>query len=105
VELKTTSGGTVLVGLVERIDVMRTLVRSDKGVPIAVPNSSITGMIVSNESRIGKSQYAANFKVRFAHAPHPCQTAPQDRDELHKRVQRVAHWQDPVRGQVQGGVY
>jgi small-conductance mechanosensitive channel len=63
VELKTTSGGTVLVGLVERIDVMRTLVRTDKGVPVAVPNSSITSMIVSNESRLGKSQFSANFKV------------------------------------------
>lgn len=62
-ELKTTGGGSVIVGLVERIDVMRTLIRTDKNIPVAVPNSSITGMIVSNESRLGKSPYAASFKV------------------------------------------
>lgn len=38
VELKTTGGGSVLLGTVEKIDVMRTIVRSDKGVPVAVPN-------------------------------------------------------------------
>ncbi len=64
VELKTTGGGTVLTGFVERIDVMRTIVRTDKGVPVAVPNRSITEMIVSNESRLGRSNVAANFKVR-----------------------------------------
>ncbi|EIE20508.1 hypothetical protein COCSUDRAFT_57655 [Coccomyxa subellipsoidea C-169] len=62
VELKTTGGGTVLTGFVERIDVMRTIVRTDKGVPVAVPNRSITEMIVSNESRLGRSNVAANFK-------------------------------------------
>ncbi len=64
VELKTTGGGTVLTGFVERIDVMRTLIRTDKSIPVAVPNRSITEMIVSNESRLGRSNVAANFKVR-----------------------------------------
>lgn len=67
VELKTTGGGTVLTGFVERIDVMRTLIRTDKSVPVAVPNRSITEMIVSNESRLGRSNVAANFKVH--HSP------------------------------------
>ena len=53
----------MLTGFVERIDVMRTVVRTDKGVPVAVPNRSITEMIVSNESRLGRSNVAANFKV------------------------------------------
>ncbi len=52
---------------VERIDVMRTLIRTDKSVPVAVPNRSITEMIVSNESRLGRSNVAANFKVH--HSP------------------------------------
>lgn len=63
VELKTTGGGTVLTGIVERIDVMRTLIRTDKSIPVAVPNRSITEMIVSNESRLGRSNVTANFKV------------------------------------------
>ena len=62
-ELKTTGGGSVLVGVVERIDPMRTILRTDSTVPVAVPNKVITEMIVSNESRIGRSNVQADFKV------------------------------------------
>lgn len=50
VELKTQSGSTVLRGTVVRIEVMRTIVRTDEGVPVAIPNKAVTEMIVSNES-------------------------------------------------------
>ena len=63
IELKTTSGGTVLIGIVEKIDPMRTVLRTDGTVPVAVPNKAITDMIVSNESRIGRSEVVAEFKV------------------------------------------
>ena len=50
VELKTQSGSTVLHGTVVRIEVMRTIVRTEAGVPVAIPNKVVTEMIVSNES-------------------------------------------------------
>ncbi|KAK9823616.1 hypothetical protein WJX72_004258 [[Myrmecia] bisecta] len=62
VELKTTSGGSVLLGYVERIDPMRTVFRTDKNVPVAIPNRAITDMIISNESRLGSSTVVTNFK-------------------------------------------
>lgn len=67
IELKTTSGGTVLIGIVEKIDPMRTVLRTDGTVPVAVPNKAITDMIVSNESRIGRSEVVTEFKVRQMH--------------------------------------
>ena len=63
VELKTTGGSSVLVGVVEKIDPMRTVLRTDSTVPVAVPNKAITDMIVSNESRLGRSGVVAEFKV------------------------------------------
>ena len=63
IELKTTSGGTVLIGVVEKIDPMRTVLRTDGTVPVAVPNKAITDMIVSNESRLGRSEVVTEFKV------------------------------------------
>ena len=63
IELKTTSGGTVLIGVVEKIDPMRTVLRTDLTVPVAVPNKAITDMIVSNESRLGRSEVVTEFKV------------------------------------------
>jgi MscS family membrane protein len=38
VTLQTQAGGAVATGVVERIDPMRTVVRSDKGMPLAIPN-------------------------------------------------------------------
>ena len=53
----------MLVGIVEKIDPMRTVLRTDSTVPVAVPNKAITEMIVSNESRIGRSEVLADFKA------------------------------------------
>ncbi|CAL5229355.1 g12666 [Coccomyxa viridis] len=50
VELKTQTGGSVLHGTVVRIEVMRTIVRTEAGIPVAIPNKAVTEMIVSNES-------------------------------------------------------
>lgn len=55
----------MLVGVVEKIDPMRTVLRTDATVPVAVPNKAITDMIVSNESRFGRSDVQAEFKVSF----------------------------------------
>ena len=66
VELKTASGGSVLVGTVEKIEVMRTVIRTDNMVPVAIPNRAINDMIVANESRIALSLVQANFTVRTA---------------------------------------
>jgi len=70
IELKTTGGGTVLVGIVEKIDPMRTVLRTDGTVPQAIPNKAITEYIVSNESRIGRSEVVAQFKVMPLHPTH-----------------------------------
>jgi small-conductance mechanosensitive channel len=38
IELKTTGGGSVLVGIVEKITPMRTVLRTDGTIPMAIPN-------------------------------------------------------------------
>ncbi len=40
----------MLHGTVVRIEVMRTIVRTEAGIPVAIPNKAVTEMIVSNES-------------------------------------------------------
>ena len=40
VEVATATGTRVLTGVVERIDPMRTIVRSDQDVPITIPNKA-----------------------------------------------------------------
>ncbi|KAK9790514.1 hypothetical protein WJX73_003505 [Symbiochloris irregularis] len=62
VELKGTGGGSVIIGVVERIDPMRTVIRTDDSVPVAIPNKAITEMMVSNESRLGSSAVTRSFK-------------------------------------------
>lgn len=62
IELKTTGGGSVLVGIVEKITPMRTVLRTDGTIPMAIPNKAITEYIVSNESRIGRSEVVTQFK-------------------------------------------
>lgn len=38
VELRTSSGSSVVVGLVERISPMSTTIRNDHSIPISIPN-------------------------------------------------------------------
>jgi len=52
VELKSSGGGSIVMGVVESISMMRTQLRTDRAVPISIPNRAITDMIVSNESHI-----------------------------------------------------
>ena len=63
IELKTTGGGSILTGVVERIDPMRTMIRMDDSVPVNIPNKAITEMMVSNESRLGTSTVVSGFQV------------------------------------------
>lgn len=62
VKLSGTGGGVILTGVVERIDPMRTCIRTDDSVPVAIPNKAITEMMVSNESRLGSSPVVQGFK-------------------------------------------
>eukprot|EP00884_Botryococcus_braunii_P010060 jgi/Botrbrau1/19055/Bobra.0100s0079.1 len=52
VTLMGPGGGEVATGIVERIDPMRTLLRSDEGLPVALPNSAVMNYIVVNRSRL-----------------------------------------------------
>lgn len=61
VTLQTQAGAAVATGCVERIDPMRTVIRSDKGIPLSVPNRAVTDYIVLNESRVAKSRTLVDF--------------------------------------------
>lgn len=62
VELRTATGASVVLGLVERISPMNTTFRSDQNIPISIPNKTVGDMIVVNESRVGKTAVQDNFK-------------------------------------------
>ena len=62
-ELQSSSGGSVMIGVVEKIDPMRTVLRTDDNIPVGVPNKAITDMIISNESRISRVNAITQFKV------------------------------------------
>lgn len=62
VELRTSSGSSVVTGLVERISPMSTTIRNDLSIPISIPNKAVGDMIVVNESRLGRSSVQENFK-------------------------------------------
>lgn len=67
VEIATSSGSVVLTGVVERIDPMRTIVRSDADVPMTIPNKVLAEMIIFNESRIGGNRVLSSYT-----RPRPC---------------------------------
>jgi len=78
VELKSSGGGSIVMGVVESISMMRTQLRTDRAVPISIPNRAITDMIVSNESHIKTP--SASIAVRGPPPPtrrqrQPCGTA------------------------------
>ena len=52
-----------MIGVVEKIDPMRTVLRTDDNIPVGVPNKAITDMIISNESRISRVNAITQFKV------------------------------------------
>jgi small-conductance mechanosensitive channel len=52
VTFRSQSGSDVVTGIVERIDPMRTVLRTDFGMPIALPNSAVMNYIVVNQSRL-----------------------------------------------------
>ena len=61
VTLQTPSGAAVVTGVVERIDPMRTLIRSDRAAPVSIPNKSLADFMVVNESRIRASPVLTGF--------------------------------------------
>ncbi|KAK9807577.1 hypothetical protein WJX72_003191 [[Myrmecia] bisecta] len=61
IELTTGTGAKMLTGFVERVDPMRTIIRTDTCLPIMIPNKVLSEMIISNESRIMKSRVVTNF--------------------------------------------
>ena len=77
ISLLTAAGGVVATGTVERIDLMRCVVRNDAGMPLSIPNRAVGDYIVMNESRLGKSTTAssASSQLAAAMAGRPRQTA------------------------------
>lgn len=64
-------GGEVTTGIVERIDPMRTLLRSDEGLPVALPNSAVMNYIVINRSRLQPVKEIFRVRpLRFTSALH-----------------------------------
>ena len=77
ISLLTAAGGVVATGTVERIDIMRCVVRNDSGMPLSIPNRAVGDYIVMNESRLGKGGggAAASAQLAAAMAGRPRQTA------------------------------
>ena len=61
VTLQTPAGAPVVTGVVERIDPMRTLIRSDRAAPVSIPNKALSDFLVVNESRIRASPLLTGF--------------------------------------------
>lgn len=85
ISLLTAAGGVVVTGTVERIDIMRCVVRNDAGMPLSIPNRAVGDYIVMNESRLGRGTAAgggsasagatASAQLAAAMAGRPRQTA------------------------------
>ena len=91
VTLQTLTGAAVATGVVERIDPMRTLVRSDKGVPLSLPNRAVTDYIVLNESRVAKSRLLADF-AGPRHAATRVEVRLSDLDRVPSLTAAVTNW-------------
>ncbi|KAL3136343.1 hypothetical protein ABBQ38_005605 [Trebouxia sp. C0009 RCD-2024] len=61
IEISSVGGSKFVVGTVERVDPMRTIIRSDSCMPITIPNKVLSEQIISNESRIAKTKVIMNF--------------------------------------------
>ncbi len=84
VEVATGNGARVLTGVIERIDPMRTIVRSDAEVPITIPNkASVTNGCVCNashcigcshavDSASGTSPWLSSVPLTVPAAPVDC---------------------------------
>ena len=76
ISLLTAAGGVVATGTVERIDIMRCVVRNDAGMPLSIPNRAVGDYIVMNESRLGRGAGGARGpSAPAAMAGRPRQTA------------------------------
>lgn len=91
VTLQTQTGAPVATGVVERIDPMRTVVRSDKGVPLSLPNRAVTEYIVLNESRVAKSRLLADF-AGPRHAATRVEVRLEDLDRVPALTAAVTAW-------------
>ncbi|DBA94457.1 TPA: hypothetical protein ACH3X1_002052 [Trebouxia sp. C0004] len=61
VELSSGGGERVMVGVIERVDPMRTIIRTDASLPVTIPNKVLSEMIISNESNILTSRVLSHF--------------------------------------------
>lgn len=78
ISLLTAGGGVVATGTVERIDIMRCVVRNDAGMPLSIPNRAVGDYIVMNESRLGRGggvSASTSSQLAAAMAGRPRQTA------------------------------
>lgn len=61
IEISSVGGSKFVVGTVERVDPMRTIIRTDSCMPITIPNKVLSEQIISNESRIARTKVIVNF--------------------------------------------
>lgn len=61
VELSSGGGERVMVGVIERVDPIRTIIRTDASLPVTIPNKVLSEMIISNESNILTSRVLSHF--------------------------------------------
>ncbi|KAL0050270.1 hypothetical protein WJX82_007782 [Trebouxia sp. C0006] len=61
VELSSGGGERVMVGVIERVDPMRTIIRTDASLPVTIPNKVLSEMMISNESNILTSRVLSHF--------------------------------------------
>lgn len=63
VQLKSLSGSTIAMGVVEHIAPMRTVLRADNKLPIYISNKDVMNLIVVNESKLRRNAVAPKLPL------------------------------------------
>ena len=62
VDISSSSSGTkIATGYVEQVEPFFTVLRSDTGLPVTIPNKALADMIICNESRAARSRLMSTF--------------------------------------------
>eukprot|EP00210_Caulerpa_lentillifera_P000758 g733.t1 len=59
VQVFSSNGSLVYNGIVERVNPLRTIIRTDKNYPLTIPNKLLSEMVIGNESRFPTSTTGA----------------------------------------------
>ena len=97
ISLLTAGGGVVATGTVERIEIMRCVVRNDAGMPLSIPNRAVGDYIVVNESRLGRAAGAgagpsASMAGRPRQAAFKVELRLEDIDRVDALAHELRHW-------------